>query len=48
MRSHRIEAVRGVILQAIAAQQDITLAELADMLRRDHGLRSRTARLASS
>jgi len=36
-RSHRIEAYREVILGAIEAQVDITLLELADMLRRDHG-----------
>ena len=36
VRSHRIEAFRDVILAAIEAQKDITLAELADMLRRDH------------
>ncbi len=34
-RSHRIEAFRDVILAAIEAQTDITLADLADMLRRD-------------
>jgi transposase len=37
VRSHRIEAFRDVILQAVEGQKDITLAELADMLRRDHG-----------
>jgi len=37
VRSHRIEAFRDVILQAVEARKDITLAELADMLRRDHG-----------
>lgn len=36
LRSHRIEAFRDVILAAIEAQKDITLTELADMLRRDH------------
>jgi len=36
-RSQRIEAYRDVILGAIDAQVDITLVELADMLRRDHG-----------
>ena len=35
-RSHRIEAYRDVILGAIDAQVDITLVELADLLRRDH------------
>jgi transposase len=38
LRSHRIEAYREVILGAVAAQVDITLVELAEMLRRDHGL----------
>ncbi len=38
VRSHRIEAFRDVILSAIKAQKDITLAELADMLRRDYGV----------
>ncbi len=37
VRSHRIEAFGNVILAAIEAQKDITLAELADMLQRDHG-----------
>jgi transposase len=36
-RSHRIEAYRDVILAAIEAQVDITLVELAEMLRRQHG-----------
>ena len=36
VRSHRIEAFGDVILAAIEARKDITLAELADMLRRDH------------
>jgi transposase len=36
-RSHRIEAYREVILAAIDAQVDITLVELADMLRREYG-----------
>ena len=35
-RSHRIEAFRDVILNAIEAQKDVTLAELAAMLGRDH------------
>ena len=35
--SHRIEAHRDVILGAIAAQPDVTLAELAAMLKREHG-----------
>lgn len=37
-RSHRIEAHRDAILAAIEAQKDITLAELADLLRREHGV----------
>jgi transposase len=36
-RSHRIEAYRDVILDAIEAQKDITLDELVAMLRREHG-----------
>ena len=36
LRSHRIEAFRAVILRAIEAQKDVTLAELAAMLERDH------------
>ena len=36
-RSHRIEAYRDIILGSIGAQVDITLVELADMLRREHG-----------
>lgn len=36
-RSHRIEAYRDTILAAVEAQVDITLAELADLLRREHG-----------
>ena len=35
-RSHRIEAHRAVILAAIDANKDITLAELATMLVREH------------
>jgi transposase len=35
-RSHRIEAYRDIILAAIEAQVDITLVELADMLRREY------------
>ena len=35
--SHRIEAYRAIILAAIDAQVDITLTELADMLRQQHG-----------
>ena len=38
-RSHRIEAHRDAILQAIEAQKDITLAELAAMLEREHATR---------
>jgi transposase len=36
-RSHHIEAYRGVILAAIEARKDITLVELADLLRTKHG-----------
>ena len=36
MRSHRIEAFRSVILAAIEAQKDITLVDLADLLRTKH------------
>ena len=36
-RSHHIEAFRDVILGAIAAQKDITLIELAELLRTRHG-----------
>lgn len=32
-RSHHIEAFSGVILAAVAAQKDISLVELADLLR---------------
>lgn len=37
LRSHRIEAFRDVVVRAIEAQKDITLAELAVLLHRDHG-----------
>lgn len=37
LRSHRIEALREVILCAIEAQKDMTLVELAALLRREHG-----------
>lgn len=37
LRSHRIEAFRQVVLGAIEAQKDITLAELVALLRREHG-----------
>jgi transposase len=37
LRSHRIEAYGGVILAAIEAEVDITLVELADLLRNRHG-----------
>ena len=37
LRSHRIEAFRGVVVRAIEAQKDTTLAELAALLHRDHG-----------
>ena len=36
-RSHRIEAFGTVILGAIAAQKDISLVELAELLRAEHG-----------
>lgn len=36
-RSQRIEAYRDVILTAIESQVDITLVELAEMLRAEHG-----------
>jgi transposase len=39
LRSYRIEAHRAAILGAIDAKVDITLAELADRLWRDHGAR---------
>jgi transposase len=35
-RSHRIEVHRDVILSAVEKQVDITLVELAELLRRDH------------
>ncbi len=37
-RSHRIEAHRVLILGAVANQVDITIVELADLLRRERGL----------
>ena len=37
-RSHRIEAFSAVILAAVAAQKDISLAELAELLRTEHGV----------
>lgn len=37
LRSCYIEAYRDVILAAIEAEVDITLVELADLLRREHG-----------
>ena len=37
MRSHRIEALSPVILAAVEAQKDISLVELAEMLRSRHG-----------
>jgi transposase len=36
-RSHRIEAYRDILLTAIEAKVDITLVELAEMLRDKHG-----------
>ncbi len=38
LRSHRIEAHRDAILGAVGSQVDITIVELTDLLRRDHGL----------
>jgi transposase len=37
-RSHRIEAFSATILSAIAAQKDISLVELAQLLRTRHGV----------
>ena len=37
-RSHHIEAFRDVILGAVEAQKDISLVELAALLRVDHGM----------
>ncbi len=37
LRSYRIEAYRDVILTAIEKQVDITLVELAELLRQEHG-----------
>ena len=37
LRSQRIEAFRDVILGAIEVQKDVTLADLAAMLDREHG-----------
>ena len=37
-RSHHIEAFSGVILTAVEAQKDISLVELADLLRTKHGV----------
>ena len=37
LRSRRIEAYRETILGAVAAQVDITLVELAELLKREHG-----------
>ena len=38
LRSHRIEAYGGAILAAIEAEVDITLVELAELLRSQHGV----------
>ena len=38
-RSYKVEAFAEVILAAAEAQKDVTLAELAAMLHRDHGCR---------
>ncbi len=37
-RSHRIEAFSEVILAAVSAQKDISLVELAELLRTEHGV----------
>lgn len=37
-RSHRIEAYRAIILDAVEAQVDITLVELSELLQREHGV----------
>jgi transposase len=37
-RSHHIEAFAGVILAAIEAQKDVSLIELAELLRISHGV----------
>ena len=37
LRSDHIEAYRDVILAAIEAKVDITLVELSDLLRHEHG-----------
>jgi transposase len=37
MRSRRIEAFRDVILDVVQAQKDISLVELAELLRAEHG-----------
>ena len=38
MRSYRVEAFGAVILETIEAQKDISLVELAELLRTDHGV----------
>lgn len=37
LRSHHIEAYRDVILAAVEAEVDITLVEIAELLRVEHG-----------
>ena len=37
-RSQRAEAYKDIILAAVDAKVDITLVELAELLRRDHGV----------
>jgi transposase len=37
-RSHRIEAFSGAILAAVAAQKDISLVQLAELLHVEHGV----------
>ncbi len=41
-RSQRIKAFSAVILAAVAAQKDISLVELADLLRTEHGVSFRS------
>ena len=38
LRSHRIEACRDVLFAAVEAQADVTLEELSELLRREHGV----------
>jgi transposase len=43
-RSGRIEAYRDVILARVGAEPDITVVELAELLRTEHGAASRRVR----